>query len=95
MTAQIGRELFQLFIMFYCGMAVMFVFAVRDVLIRRVGKGSRAGKFIYLCGWICAAFLFGQFLYKGSHGVITLYGILSMTAGILLWKKYLYGIMFP
>ena len=35
MTALIQRELFQLFIMFYGGMALMLLFTGRDSLMRR------------------------------------------------------------
>ena len=93
MTALIQRELFQLFIMFYCGLAMMMIFEVRDTLMRRFGVKSRVSIFIYFGSWLCAAFLFCQFLYKGSHGVITLYGIFSLCAGVLLWKKAIYGII--
>ncbi len=93
MTALIQRELFQLFIMFYCGLALMLIFEVRDTVMRRLGVKSRASIFIYFGSWLCAAFLFCQFLYKGSHGVITIYGIFSLCAGILLWKKVIYGII--
>ena len=60
---------------------------------RRFGVKSRVSIFIYFGSWLCAAFLFCQFLYKGSHGVITLYGIFSLCAGVLLWKKVIYGII--
>lgn len=93
MTAHIGRELLQMAIMLCCGMALMLVFAARDALVRRAGGNVRLANCIYLTGWLCAGFLFSEFLYRGSHGVVTLYGILSMSVGILLWKKIIYGII--
>lgn len=94
MTALIQRELTQIFIMFYCGMAVMLVFTVRDTVMKQLSGKPRIAGVIYFGGWLCAAFLFTQFLYRASHGVVTLYGILSMAAGILLWKKCIYDIIF-
>ncbi len=94
MTELISRELYQVFIMFYCGLAVMIVFTVRDSLIGLYGKNRRLKAVIYLGFWLCAAFLFCRFLYRGSHGVLSVYGILSFGAGILLWKKGICGILF-
>ena len=94
MTALIQRELSELFIMFYCGLAIMELFTGRDRLMKRCGTRRRLAVVIYFGTWLCAAFLFSQFLYHASHGVVTLYGLLSMGAGILLWKKYICGIMF-
>lgn len=95
MTFQIKSELLELLIMFYCGMAIMLTFELRDRLIKRASAYRRLSYVIYLGSWVCGGFLFCQFLYRGSHGVVTLYGILSMIAGILLWKKIFYGIMKP
>lgn len=95
MTPLIKAELFQLLIMFYCGLAIMMIFTVRDRLCKRWHRYKRLGVFLYLGSWLCAAFLFSHFLYRGSHGVVTVYGLLSMTAGILLWKKWICGIMIP
>ncbi len=95
MTALIQRELTELFIMFYCGLAIMVLFTGRDRLMERCGTRRRLAVVIYFGTWLCAAFLFSQFLYHASHGVVTLYGLLSMGAGILLWKKYICGIMIP
>lgn len=93
MTDLISRELGQVLVMFCCGMGIMLIFSARDYLIRRIGANRRLARTIYLISWISAGFLFSEFTYRGSHGVITLYGILSMTVGILLWKKIIYDII--
>lgn len=95
MTELIQRELYQVFIMFYCGLAVMIVFSVRDSVTALCRNNRRLSAAIYLSSYLCAAFLFCQFLYRGSHGVLTFYGIVSFGAGILLWKKGICGILFP
>ncbi|MGC2873497.1 spore cortex biosynthesis protein YabQ [Ihubacter sp. rT4E-8] len=93
MTELIARELHETGIMFFCGIAIMLVFTARDALRKRCGTHRRAAQAIYFCGWLCAGYLFTEFLYVGSHGVISLYGIMAMGGGILLWKKVVYGIM--
>lgn len=95
MTELIHRELYQVFIMFYCGLAVMIVFSVRDSVMELCRRNRRLSAAVYFASWLCAAFLFCQFLYRGSHGVLTVYGILSFSAGIFLWKKAICVILFP
>lgn len=95
MTDLIGRELHTCGIMFCCGAAVMLVFMAGNVLAARCGKRRRAGRAVYLCGWLCAGYLFSEFLYTASRGVISIHGILAMAAGILLWKKIVCGIINP
>ncbi len=48
---------------------------------------------VYFAFWIFAAFLFYRFLYRASHGTVSLYGIASMVGGIFLWKKCIRGIL--
>lgn len=93
MTELIGRELHTCGIMFCCGIAVMLVFAARDALTARCGGRIRAARAVYLCGWLCAGYLFAEFLYAGSYGVVSAHGIIAMACGILLWKKLVCGII--
>ena len=93
MTELIGRELHTCGIMFCCGIAVMLVFTARDALAARCGGKRRAARAIYLCGWLCAGYLFAEFLYAGSYGVVSVHGIIAMACGILLWKKLVCGII--
>ena len=93
MTELIQRELLQFLIMFYCGLAIMLLFEGRDQIIRRCGNRKRLAASVYLGMWICAAFLFWKFLYRASHGVLTIYEMIAVGAGILLWKKVICGIL--
>lgn len=93
MTDLIARELHQIFIMFCCGLSMMVLFMGRDQLMKRCGSRKLLKAVIYLVFWLCAAFLFYRFLYSASHGVVTVYGLLAMAAGILLWKKVICGII--
>lgn len=93
MTALIQRELFQLFIMFYGGISLMLLFAARDRLMVRCGNHKRLSAAIYFGTWICGSFLFYRFLYRASHGAVTVYGLLAAAVGIFLWKKVICGIL--
>ncbi len=93
MTELIQRELFQLFIMFYCGLALSLLFSARDRLMARCGTRRRLQLAIYFGFWIFASFLFYRYVYRASHGVLTVYGICAMLTGVFLWKKVVYGIL--
>lgn len=95
MTALIEQELTELFFMFYCGLSVMILFAGRDGLLARCRGRKALSAALYLGAWVCAAFLFYRFLYRASWGVVSIYGLLAMSAGILLWKKVICGILLP
>lgn len=93
MTELIGRELHTCGVMLCYGMALMLVFAARDALTARCGRRRRAARAVYLCGWLCAGYLFTEFLYAGSRGVVSFHGIMAMGCGIILWKKLVCGII--
>lgn len=93
MTELIQRELFQLAVMFYAGLAVMLLFEGREQLVCRCGKYKRLAVVIYLAGWACAGYVFYQFAYRACHGVLTVYGLCAFAAGIFLWKKIICGIL--
>lgn len=93
MTALIQRELTQLLVMFGCGIALMIVFEARDYLMKCCGSRRRLQLAVYFAFWIFAAFLFYRFLYRASHGTVTVYGIAAMAGGIFLWKKGICGIL--
>ncbi len=93
MTALIQKELFQLLVMFCCGIALMIVFSARDYLMKCCGSRKRVQVVIYFAFWIFAAFLFYRFLYRASHGTVSAYGLGAMAMGILLWKKGICGIL--
>ena len=77
MTALIQRELFQLLVMFGCGIALMIVFEARNYLMKCCGNRRRMQMAVYFAFWIFAAFLFYRFLYRASHGTVS---------GLRLWS---------
>lgn len=93
MTELIHRQLFELFIMFYCGMAMMMIIEARNKCMKIFGKTSRLSLAIYFGSWLCVAFLFSQFLYRCAYGVLSIHGMIAAAVGIVLWKKVIYGII--
>ncbi len=95
MTALIERELHEVFMMFYCGLSVMLLFTAGEKVIERCGGRRILCGILYLGMWICASFLFSEFLYSASRGIVSLHGLAAMGVGILLWKKVICGILLP
>lgn len=93
MTELIWREMYQLFTMFYCGLAVMFLFEVRNKVTDSLRGHKRLSIFVYFLSWLAGGFLFCQYLYRGAHGKLSVYGIVAFAAGLILWKKFIYGII--
>lgn len=82
-----GRELQELYYMFFCGIAIMWIFSVRDRIVWLLRSYKRAADLTYLLFWLFAAYLFCQFLYQASYGVMSWYSFLAFGAGCMLWKK--------
>ena len=87
------REMQEVCYMFTAGMAIMLLFQARNQILQRVDRYKRLSAFLYLLFWLMAAFLFYQFLYKASYGIVTWYSLLSFAAGCILWKKMFCGIL--
>lgn len=87
MTHLIQSQLQEIFYMFCCGIAMMFVFLARDGIIARVRNHRRLHIFLYLFFWLAASFLFCEFLYAASYGRISWYSLAAFAMGCILWKK--------
>ncbi len=92
MTELMYRQIHEFFIMFFCGISIMLIFTVRNFLMNRYHR-KRIKYSLYIGSWIIAGFLFWRFLYCSSYGRISMSGLISMLAGILLWKKLIYDII--
>lgn len=93
MTDLMQREIQEIGYMLAAGMAVMLLFQTRNVLMERFRQHNRLKVFIYLFFWAASAFLFYQFLYNGSYGILSWYSLLAFAAGCILWKKMFCGIL--
>lgn len=87
MSELIRHQLYEIFTMLYCGMAIMLIFDVRKRITVKFRGNKRISVFVYLFSWAAAAFMFHRFVYCASCGRITVAGLAAMALGMLLWKK--------
>lgn len=93
MTELINIQISEIFIMLYSGFSIMLIFETRNRIINTLCKNKRISIFVYLCSWLLASYVFYKFLYKATYGVLSPQGIAATLVGILLWKKFIYGII--
>ena len=93
MTDLIRTEAYEIFIMFYAGLAIMMIMELKNMLCNGYELNGRLRVFIELFTWLLAAYLFGSFAYACAYGRMSLHGIGATIVGAVLWKKYLYGII--
>ena len=94
MTELIIRELREVGIMLMCGMSVMFVLNTRAQIVKQLNIKGRLEVFFYIGSWICASFIFSEFIYSACYGKVTWYGLIDFALGIGLWKKLLCDIIY-
>lgn len=93
MTDLIKSEAYEIFIMFYAGLTIMLIMELKNMICNRYRIEGRLNVFVELFTWLIAAYLFGSFSFYCAYGRISAYGIVATLAGVLLWKKCLYGIL--
>lgn len=93
MTWLIEKQIETTLIMFGCGLATMLIFESRQRFIKVFKLKGICRGFVYLGSWLAVAFLFCRYLYFCTHGVPSAYSLLAYGAGILLWRKIMYGII--
>lgn len=93
MTDLMYREMEELFYMVTGGMAVMMIFDGKTKVFARLKPWKRLYAVGYLSFWVFASYLFCQFLYEGSYGVISWYTLPAFACGCILWKRGICGIL--
>ena len=93
MTDLMQRELTAVLYMVVAGMTVMLLLESGKYILQRTGKYKRLHNTLYLMIWIAAAYLFCQYLYEATYGVIFWYTLPAFAAGCILWKKIFCGIL--
>lgn len=93
LTDLIKEQAGQCVVMFGAGIAFMFFFQLCSLASKRIAlnKWLRAG--IELIFWLATAVMISQFLYYCAYGSLSLHTGVAFGAGVLLWKKFFYGIM--
>lgn len=87
MTELIAAQAFQVVTMFVCGMSIGMIFDVQKKLSRRVANYRRLNVFVYLVFWLVSSWLFSVFLYRCSHGTLSIHTITMTVCGYAFYMK--------
>ena len=93
MTSFIKGEIIDIIIMIYAGFAIMLIFETKKSIAKKLGFSRRVSIDIDIACYVFSGILAGNFLYYCSYGKVTIHSILALITGVLLWKKFLYGII--
>lgn len=93
MTLLIKGEMQEIFFLFCAGLAMMLLFAARNMILKRCILHKYLWEFFYLIFWIIAAFLFYEFAYIADFGCISWYSLTAFGCAIVLWNKKLCDII--
>ena len=94
-TELIKAQVYETAIMIVSGMAVMIIFEIFSFIKFKSGMKKMAAAIFELMLWAFAGVLTCAFLYRAAFGAISFHSALAFIFGVFLWKKTLYGILFP
>ena len=88
MSELISGQFSTIMVMLCCGIAIGMVDHMFTVFIVRFGGGSRLFKVVVrLCSYVIIAFIIGEFLMFCQNGKLMFYELISLVAGLSLWRK--------
>ena len=93
MTDLMERQLEAIIYMVFAGMTVMMLVHTSQVILQRAKKSKALYRIIYLFYWVAAVYIFCQYLYEATYGVIFWFTLPAFVAGCILWKKTFCGII--
>lgn len=93
MTDLMHRELMAVAYMVIAGMSVMMVYQSGKYLLERIKGYKRLYIILYLLFWITVGYIFSQYMYEATYGLIFWYTLPAFAAGCILWKKLFCGIL--
>jgi spore cortex biosynthesis protein YabQ len=89
----IKDQAFEFVIMLWAGMIVMLFFDI-FIMIKNKRKVRKGISFIQdILFWIFASLLTSAFLYYASYGQLSVHAFIAFGVGVILWKKFFYGII--
>lgn len=86
MTELISTQLIQIITMFICGMSIGMIFDVQSFTCRFVLRYKRLYALAYLIFWLISSWLFAAFLYKCSHGALSVHAVITTIFGYAFYK---------
>jgi len=88
MTSLIQSQAATMIVMLYCGMTIAIVYDVFTLFLDRFLLGKNVLKTLMRLGcYVVIAFIIGEFTMFCQNGKLTLYEMLFLAMGLLLWRK--------
>ncbi len=94
-TELIKEQTIQCFVMGGAGIAFMLFYQICSFLSRQAPANKWIRAALELLFWFLAAIMLWQFLYYCAYGSLSIHTIAAFGAGVLLWKRFFYGIIIP
>ncbi len=88
MNPLIGEQVFDFFIMFYAGLAVMLCYQIFGAYRRRFRPRGLILLGEELVFWFFAALLTSSFLYYACYGMLSFHAAAAFLAGVVIWKFF-------
>ena len=93
LTELIKEQAMQCAVMTGAGITVMILYQLFTCFCHMVKAGPRAAAVMEVIFWCGAAFVAYRFLYYCAFGRLSFHSAAAFTAGVLLWKKFIYDII--
>ena len=94
-TELIKVQVYETAVMLVSGMAFMILFEIFLFIKCKSGMKKVTAAIFELIIWTFSGLLTCAFLYRAAFGEISFHAIAAFIFGLFLWKKTLYGILFP
>lgn len=88
MNPLIRKQLFDFFIMFYSGLAVMLFYQIYEAYQRRFHPRGFLLLLEELLFWLFASLLVTSFLYYSGYGAISFHSMIALLCGACAWRFF-------
>lgn len=88
MNPLIREQLFDFFIMFYSGLAVMLFYQIYEAYQRRFHPKGLLLLLEELLFWLFASLLVTSFLYFSGYGAIRFHSLVALLCGACAWRLF-------
>lgn len=89
MSYLVGVQFSQVTTMFVCGMCMGMLFDISALFRRRLIRYYRAELLAYFMTFVVGSYIFATFLYKCSHGVLSVHTIFMTVCGNIFYNKFI------
>lgn len=86
MNPLINRQVFDIFVMFYAGMTVMFFYQLLELYKGKRAKNRFIKTILEIIFWIFASIITCAFLYYCCYGQLSIHSFIALFCGMCLWR---------